>query len=692
MSALESVVARMGGLGGLVHEYVPGSGLLRLVAAGGLTPETIEAWTELRVDQDLAPARAVREGALVRVAGERLPGGEVCDMAAVPLSGFAGPIGALSLFTGTPVEPDTEQHSLLLKLAAWLTGYLDASREMRAPQLAVAWTDVMGRMTAALTEAVTSADIVRTVADHLRPVFGADGVSIEVLESGRLHVVGNVGYPPDYLRSIGPLKVDSLPTVAEILRTRAPSFIESADEFAGLWPQYKDILDKSPMKSWAFLPLTTSGRAIGVCVISYRRPHVFSSDERTLMAASSGVVAQALERARLYDVEHARAQGLQRALLPKTLPTLPAVRAAARYLPVSREEEVGGDWYDIIPLSADRVAMVIGDVMGHGITEAATMGRLRTAVRTLAELEMPPDELFGHLNELVDDLAEDCFATCLYAVFDPVAQTCTICSAGHPPPAVVHPDGTVHYPALDPDPPLGAANPPFTTHELRLPGEHTLVFCTDGLLEAATNDVEEGMAQLRRTLADTMADGVTPLDELCDTIVSALMPDREHTSDDAAVLIARTRCTTDDDVASFDLPDDPRAAGQARRHVREQLATWGLDDLTMTTELVVSELVGNVVRHAKGPSRLRLLRSRSLVCEVYDGSLSTPRIRRAEYTDEGGRGLHLVSELSHRWGARYLAEGKCIWAEQSLTSRDDRSRSSDDARPDAGEAPSWIAP
>ncbi|XUL94464.1 ATP-binding protein [Streptomyces galilaeus] len=145
------------------------------------------------------------------------------------------------------------------------------------------------------------------------------------------------------------------------------------------------------------------------------------------------------------------------------------------------------------------------------------------------------------------------------------------------------------------------------------------------------------------------------------------MPDREHTRDDAALLIARTRCTTDDNVASFDLPDDPRAAGLARRHVREQLAAWGLEDLTMTTELVVSELVGNVVRHATGPSRLRLLRSRSLVCEVYDGSLSTPRIRRAEFTDEGGRGLHLVSELSQRWGARYLTEGKCIWVEQSLT-------------------------
>ncbi|MDX2931791.1 ATP-binding SpoIIE family protein phosphatase [Streptomyces ipomoeae] len=331
----------------------------------------------------------------------------------------------------------------------------------------------------------------------------------------------------------------------------------------------------------------------------------------------------------------------------------------------------------MIPLSADRVAMVIGDVMGHGIAEAAAMGRLRTAARTLAELEMPPGELFGHLNEIVGDLGEDCFATRLYSVFDPVAQTCTICSAGHPAPVVVRPDGAVGHPDLDPDPPLGAAAPPFATRELRLPGEHMLVFCTDGLLEAATGDAEQGLTLLEHVLTDAvtgkrlvLADGGNEdgglLDDLCDTVVSALMPDREHTDDDAALLIARTHCTADGDIASFGLPDDPQAAGQARQHVREQLAVWGLDDLTMTTELLVSELVGNVVRHAKGPIRIRLVRSRSLICEVYDGSLSTPRIRRAAYMDEGGRGLYLVSELCRRWGARYLAGGKCIWAEQDL--------------------------
>jgi hypothetical protein len=346
---------------------------------------------------------------------------------------------------------------------------------------------------------------------------------------------------------------------------------------------------------------------------------------------------------------------------------------------------VGGDWYDVIPLSADRVAMVIGDVMGHGITEAATMGRLRTAVRTLADLDMDPDELLTHLSEIVGDLGYDYYATCLYAVFDPVTRICSYVLAGHLPPVLVHPDGTVHSPDPGTDPPLGAADPPFEVHELRLPEESLLVFCTDGLVESATRDVDQGLAQLRQTLASavTRTGYFSPrpsgpsahrgdagrLDELCDSVVSALLPDHARTTDDAALLVVHTRGTPAGNVASCSLPEDPRAAGQAREYVRSQLAVWGLDDMIMTTELLVSELVGNVVRHARGPIRLRLLRSRSLICEVYDGSLTTPRIRRVAQTDEGGRGLHLVAALSRRWGTRFLTDGKCLWAEQDLPER-----------------------
>jgi anti-sigma regulatory factor (Ser/Thr protein kinase) len=326
--------------------------------------------------------------------------------------------------------------------------------------------------------------------------------------------------------------------------------------------------------------------------------------------------------------------------------------------------DVGGDWYDIIPLSGERVALVIGDVMGHGLSEAATMGRLRTAVHTLAELDLPPDEILAHLNDIVSGLGDDSYATCLYAVYDPTTAICAFARAGHPPPAVVLPDGTVDFPDVAPDPPLGAADPPFENVELALPDNSLLVLYTDGLIESASRDSDAGMAHLARLLAE---DRGSDLDVLCDTLTAGLLPAQQQSADDAALLAVRVHRLPPEAIAAWPLPTLPQAAGEARKLVREQLTQWRLDDLAMTTELLVSELVGNVVRYAKGPVLLRLLRSRTLVCEVSDGSLTTPRIRRAAETDEGGRGLQLVAALSQRWGARYTATGKCIWTEQALT-------------------------
>lgn len=923
--ALQQVTADLGGLGGLAHWRDPGSDRLRLVAASGLAPELAGAWADLRADEDVAPARALRSGAFVWVAEDSMGIG-ASGTAAVPLLGTSGRVGALSVFTAGPDEPDPAQRSFFSSVAAWAaerleqapdtpSGVVSAPREPpaidwpggevprvvairhweydaaagsvtlaqpvidmsgeslqafdesadlcwylpriedlpaftadireaydsgtahdteyrvhhsdgtfgwvrarghivpgedgtsarmvgtlwgpahtqaardpvvaalrkmnegflavdedwritfvneeaerllgpgrtplgstlwdvpvgRAPgleaqcrrasverkaigfdlhgptdqrvrrvrlvplqgggltiyfagvteerpgraersvgeRIAAGRTARMSELMAALAEAVTSSDVVKAVAEHVLPPFGADGLVVNALEGDRLHVVGSDGYTQELLRQLDGISLTSHMAIAETLRARTPGFVESPAEYVQLYPQFEGLVAASAKSAWAFLPLIASGHAIGCCVVSFSRPRSFSEEERTLLIALSGLIAQALERARLYDVEHTRAQELQRGLLPRTLPCLPAACAAARYMPAGKGEEVGGDWYDLIPLSGDQVAIVIGDVMGHGIAEAAVMGQLRTAVRALADLELGPDELLTHLSELVSDLGDDKYATCCYAVFDPVTRTCSLALAGHLPPVIVYPDGTVHSPELASDPPLGAAEPPFETHELHLPDESLLVFCTDGLVESATRDIDQGLAQLRQTLARAVArpsyfptgtqhGDIRRLDDLCDVIVSALLPDREQTNDDAVILVAHTRGTPVDSVASCSLPDDPRAAGQAREYVRSQLAVWGLEDLAMTTELLVSELVGNVIRHASGPMRVRLLRSRSLVCEVYDGSLTSPRIRRAAYTDEGGRGLHLVAALSQRWGTRHLAEGKCIWTEQDL--------------------------
>jgi serine phosphatase RsbU (regulator of sigma subunit)/PAS domain-containing protein len=517
-------------------------------------------------------------------------------------------------------------------------------------------------LASALAEAVTSLDVVAAVAERVLPPFGASGLIMQVVEGDRMPVIGAVGYTRQFVDLISDSGRNGAAAV-EAMRGHQPWFISSPDEYAKRYPEMVQWLVLSGKQAWAFMPLVVSGRVVGLCVVSFDRPRRLTGAERALLIALSGLIAQALERARLFDAEHAQSQALQRALLPQGLPSLPAVTAAARYLPAGHGMDVGGDWYDVIPLSADRVALVIGDVMGHGLPEAVIMGRLRTAVQTLSDLELPPDELLGHLNDLVSGLGDESFATCLYAIYDPVTRVCTFARAGHPPPAVVWPDGTVRFAQSAADPPLGVAEPPFEAVELPIPEDGMLVLYTDGLIESANCDTDTGMSHLAELLRTHHAED---LDQLCENLTRALLPADRLSTDDAAVLVVRVHATPPDAVATWSLPEDPRAASVARRHVHDQLTTWHLEELEMTTEILASELVANVVRHARGPVRLRLLHSQTLVCEVFDGSLTTPRIRRASWTDEGGRGLQLIAALCDHWGTRYMTTGKCIWTEQYL--------------------------
>ncbi|MDT0307519.1 SpoIIE family protein phosphatase [Streptomyces sp. DSM 44917] len=572
--------------------------------------------------------------------------------------------------------PDSDRwyHLRLVPVPDGLTLYITDITERRlreaAQRAAADRAALVARLTRHLAEAVTAQDVVTAVADSVLPPFGAAGLVVFAAENDRLNVVGSVGYPRALLSRVHGRPIAADTPVGEALRTRTPQFVESADAFAARYPGMASGTDERAepggpggKSAWAFLPLTVSGRGIGAAVVSFDHPRRFDGDERTLLTALSGLIAQALERAGLYDAAATRARELQRALLPRELPALPAATSAARYLPAGPGTEVGGDWYDVIPLSADRVALVIGDVMGHGMAQAATMGRLRTAVRTLSDLELPPDDILARLNDIVGDLGEDYFATCLYGIYDPVTGHFGYASAGHPPPATVRPDGAVTYPSLIPDPPLGVAAPPFDTVDVRLADDALLVLYTDGLVEHPGRDIDQGMARLARVLRGGPSED---LDALCDAVTGALLPAGRQAADDAALLITRVRELAPEDVATWPLPDDPVAAGQARGHIRAQLAAWDLEDLEMTTELLASELVGNVIRHAKGPVHLRLLRSRTLICEVSDGSLTTPHIRHAAATDESGRGLQLVAAVAHRWGTRHTPAGKTIWTEQPI--------------------------
>jgi serine phosphatase RsbU (regulator of sigma subunit) len=552
---------------------------------------------------------------------------------------------------------------------AWYFTDITESRKRRAEQAAAerAAAERAARiqeLTAALAEAVTSMDVVHAVAERVLPAFGASGLTMQVVEGDRMRVLGAVGYPQRFVDVIGGPLSDVIPA-ADAMRNHQPWFISSPKEYAKRYPEFarQHQLIPTGKQSWAFMPLVVSGRVVGLCVVSFDRPRRLTGAERALLIALSGLIAQALERARLFDTEHARAKALQRALLPQVLPSLPAVTAAARYLPAGEGMDVGGDWYDVIPLSADRVALVIGDVMGHGLPEAAIMGRLRTAVQTLSDLELPPDEIMGHLNDLFSGLGDDSFATCLYAIYDPVTHMCAFSRAGHPPPALVWPDGGVCFAQGETDPPLGVAEPPFEVVKLSVPEDGLLVLYTDGLIESAEVDIQTGMGRLAELLHFHRGED---LDQICENLTRGLLPAGQQRADDAALLVVRVHGTAADAIASWSLPEEPQAAHTARRHVRDQLAAWHLDDLAANTEILASELVANVIRHARGPVRLRLLRSRTLVCEVFDGSVTTPRIRRASWSDEGGRGLQLVAALSDRWGTRPMTTGKCIWTEQSL--------------------------
>jgi PAS domain-containing protein len=562
--------------------------------------------------------------------------------------------------------------------------HVDAMDHTRGARASTARTARVTELIEELAQAVTLSDVVQVMIDRVMRPFGATGLLVSILDGSRIRLAGSVGYKPEFIARLDGMELRNAPPVSEVMTTHIPRFISTPQEYLDLYPRNTALRAAGGKKAAAFLPLIASGRGVGCCVLSFDNPRMLDEEERALLIAVSGLVAHALERARLYDAEHARAKALQRGLLPRSLPPLHTVLSAARYLPATAEVDVGGDWYDVIPLSSERVALVIGDVMGHGLSEAVTMGRLRTAVRTLADLEIIPDEILTRLNTTVAELGEDAYATCLYAVYDPATCTLSLADAGHPPPVIVHPDGSVHVPDITPDPPLGAASPPFATVDIALPQGSLVVLYTDGLVESEGIDLDEGIDRLAEVLrtaspplrnrtaelglagrTDRTADSER-LQHLCDHLISVLRPGGEQAKDDTAMLVTRTYGIAGADIASWPLPDDAVAAGQARKLTKQKLALWGLDELAMTTELLVSELVGNVVRHARGPIGLRLLRGSTLICEVTDGSETMPRIRHASATDEGGRGLQLVAALSHRWGTRYTPTGKSIWTEQLL--------------------------
>ncbi|WP_457030746.1 SpoIIE family protein phosphatase [Kitasatospora sp. P5_F3] len=445
------------------------------------------------------------------------------------------------------------------------------------------------------------------------------------------------------------------------------------------WPPGNPLIDASiaaeGLTGRITVPLRARDALLGVVAFARTdRPETFTADDLILAEELTAKAAVAIDNARRFTREHTTALTLQRSLLPQRLPVQETIEVASGYLPAGAGAGVGGDWFDVIPLSGARVALVVGDVVGHGLHASASMGRLRTAVRTLADVDLPPDELLTHLDDLVmhfpsDLQPENHFeatgesgATCLYAVYDPVSRRCSLASAGHPLPLVVAPDGTLIPVTAQPGPPLGVGGLPFEATEFELPERSLLALYTDGLVQSRKRDIDHGTAELFSVLNQPAAS----LDALCDTAMTAMLPD--HRTDDAALLLARTHAMASEHVADWDIEPDVAQVQHARQITTDRLAAWGLEEAAFVTELVVSELVTNAIKYGEPPIRLRLIRNTSLICEVSDASDTTPHLRRARSFDEGGRGLMLVAQLTQGWGTRHTTNGKTIWCAQTLTS------------------------
>lgn len=449
--------------------------------------------------------------------------------------------------------------------------------------------------------------------------------------------------------------------------------------------------DRGFVQSTFAVPMLAHDTVVGLVQFSRTKgSEPFGERDRALATELAARAAVCIDNARLYRREHERALILQRSLLPPGDPEAAGLDIACRYLPGNTATEVGGDWFDVIELPGHRTALVVGDVMGRGLRAAVAMGELRTAVRTLALLDLEPAEVLSALDEVARglgtpggstssgrtggaqwpsraahksreaDLSEVYLATCIYAVYDPVTRRCTFANAGHLPPVVVEPGEPALLLDVPPGMPLGVGGEPFEEVEVELKAGALLALYTDGLVESRDHPLDEGLEALRGALVEP----ARPLEDVCDRVLSTL--DTRHGEDDIALLMARIQGLPTEAVGDWRLPPEPRSVGRARELARGQLLAWDLDDLVDTTELLVSELVTNALRYGEGEIRIRLLRDRTLVCEVWDAGLVQPRRRRARDTDEGGRGLQLVGLLSAAWGSRRTPRGKTVWFELPL--------------------------
>ncbi|WP_329119860.1 ATP-binding SpoIIE family protein phosphatase [Streptomyces sp. NBC_01465] len=539
----------------------------------------------------------------------------------------------------------------------------------------------------ALAEARSTSEVLRVAASLSMPGFSPDGLAVFGVEGDRLTIIGHHGHNPGADGPFTDMTLDTDYPAAEVVRNGQAIYLPTPQEYEHRYPAAWPLAQVFHRQSWAFLPLVVAGRTMGAWMAAFKHPVAFTPDERSVLTTVARMLAQALARAVVAESERELSLGLQRSMLPTLGPEIPGMTVAARYVPTGGGLQVGGDWYDMIPLPSGRVALVIGDVQGHDVRAAGVMGQLRIALRAYASEGHRPDAVLSRAGRFLsgltdtyedDDFGGPRFATCLYAEVDPVAGTLDVARAGHPDPVLITADGT---PMLHPTAgglPLGIEeDTDYPTTRISLQEGEALMFCTDGLIETGGHDMATGWDRLR-PIMEEYAEG--SLEKMADALVQGVIgPSSHHTvgpladrrEDDIAVLLLSRDSEQRVSVRRTALTvaqAQPERIAEARRQLRDLLHDWSDQEQVDSAELMVSEMVTNVLVHTDGDAALVAtatgeLGARRLRVEVADASDELPHKRRPGEMASSGRGLVLMEMLADAWGVDPRGAGKSIWFE-----------------------------
>ncbi|WP_133899770.1 SpoIIE family protein phosphatase [Streptomyces sp. KS 21] len=569
----------------------------------------------------------------------------------------------------------------------------------------------------ALAEARSTAEVLRVAASLSMPGFSPDGLAVFGVAGDRLSIIGHHGHGPGDEDPFTDMRLDTDYPAAEVVRTGRAIYLPSPEDYKRRFPATWPLAQRFGRISWAFLPLIVAGRTMGAWMAAFKHPVSFSPDERSVLTTVARMLAQALQRAGVAESERELTTGLQRSMMPTLGPDIPGMQIAARYVPTGGGLEVGGDWYDMIPLPSGRFALVIGDVQGHDVRAAGLMGQLRIAVRAYASEGHRPDAVLSRTSRFLaglssskgpnsyeeSDFGSPRFATCLYVECDPETGLLEVARAGHPDPVIRMTDGTVLMRPTAGGLPLGIVpDTDYPTTRFTLEPGETMMLCTDGLIETGGHDLDTGWARLRAILESETHDpgthGSDDLEKLADLLVQAVHgPSSHHTTgpladrredDIAVVLLCRdgAGCGCRAPAAQLTRPArrtvltvaqaEPERIAGARRQIRELLHDWADEEQVDSAVLMVSEMVTNVLLHTDGDALLVAeamgeLGTRRLRIEVADASDELPHKRHPGEMASSGRGVLLMEMLADSWGVDPRGEGKSIWFEMYEQAKDD---------------------